>query len=154
MYSHEHGKDLFGSEERDQLVVDERTFVLRGTRQGTICVHGDCEISVVGVQQGSLTLRPNSRATISGDVRGTKHVGEGAQVLVSGSINGTVHVDRGGVVSITPSGRLAGTLHVDSVVENRGVRGGPVKGDGRVEDIDGGRAVQPTVENGANIYRW
>jgi hypothetical protein len=153
MDEHPHVKDRFGTEERDPLVVDHGSYDLRGVHQGTICVHAGCEIIVVGTQQGTLTLRPGSTGTIHGKVQGTVCVERGAQMVINGTLNGSVYVARDAIVSVAASGKLAGSLTVDGTVENRGIRGGPTSGAGRVEDIDGGQVKQATVENGVNTYR-
>lgn len=121
---------------------------------GSVCVHVGARLIVRGVQNGSVSSRPTATGVVRGTVNGSVTVAEGGRVEVVGSINGSVHVEEGGLNHIAPSGKLAGSLHVNGVIENEGVRGGPVTGYGDVRDVGTGRVRQPVVENGVIAYRW
>lgn len=159
---HEHGQDIFikadGSEEyREPWIVTEDDS-LHGQHSGGICVHEGAtfEIGSRGQHSGSLRLQPGSKARITGQHSGSLHVGPGAEADVTGSQSGSVHVDRGGLVRVHPGGRLAGSLHVAGLIENRGIRGGSVHmSGGEIRDLDGGTVKQPTTSSdGRNTYRW
>jgi len=72
----------------------------------------------------------------------------------SGVQQGTVHVEHNAQVIVHPSGRLAGTLHNDGLVVNRGTRGGAVTGGGHIQDLDGGTERRPVTRNGVQYYEW
>jgi hypothetical protein len=161
--NHEHYADIFiqadGSEEhREPWVVHNGHETLTGTHSGGVCIHAGAsfEIGSRGQLSGSLSLQPGSSARIVGQHSGSLHVGADSVVEVVGSQSGSVHVERRGLVRVQPGGKLAGSLHVAGLIENRGTRGGPVQViGGAVEDFDGGSVKEPTKSrDGANYYSW
>ena len=161
--THEHPSDIHiladGSEElREPWVITDGRETLSGTHSGGVCVHAEAsfEIARQGRHSGSLSLQPGSSARIAGQHSGSLHVGAGAVAEVVGSQSGSVHVERGGLVRVQPGGKLAGSLHVAGLIENRGSRGGSVQlSGGVIEDQDGGSVKQPTKgPGGANYYSW
>jgi hypothetical protein len=159
----EHPQDVFvgadGSEEyRDPWVVDSDD-QLGGSHSGSICVHGGAnfEIARGAHHSGSLSFQMGSSGRIIGRHSGSLYLGEQSNVEVVGDQSGTVNVDPGAVLKVAPGGKLAGTLHVAGLIENRGVRGGTVQADGggEVRDVDGGVVKPPTsMRDGRAIYRW
>lgn len=160
-HDHHHPLDLFvqadGSEERrDQWVIIDNE-VLTATHSGGVCVHegGTFELASRGRLSGSLSLRPGSSARIAGQHSGSLHVYAGSVADVVGTQSGSVHVERGGLVRVHPGGKLAGSLHVAGLIENRGTRGGSVHmSGGTIQDLDGGSVKQPTGRGDGNYYRW
>lgn len=159
---HEHGRDIFiqadGSEEyRDRWVVTSDE-LLKGEHSGGVCVHADAtfEIGVRGHLAGSLSLQPGSTGRIAGTHSGSLRIGPGAVAEVSGEQSGSVHIDRGGLVRVHRGGKLAGSLHVAGVIENRGTRGGSVQlNGGQIRDLDGGVEKQPIKHrDGTEYYSW
>lgn len=76
-------------------------------------------------------------------------------VDIAGSKNGSVHIESAGLVRVERGGKLAGSLHVAGLIENRGTRGGSVNLTGdAIEDLDGGLVKQPTQQGGRNYYSW
>jgi hypothetical protein len=55
---------------------------------------------------------------------------------------------------VEPRGKLAGSLHIEGTVRNRGTRGGTVSGDGVLEDLPGSSVKQPVMRNGMSVYEW
>lgn len=161
-HEHEHRLDIFvgsdGSEERRGPWVVDNDSDLTSSYSGSICVHPGAvfEITRYGHHSGSLTFQPGSVGRIIGKHSGSLHVAEEAHVEVLGDQSGSVHIDAGAVLRVAPSGKLAGTLNVAGVVENRGVRGGSIRlAGGQVHDVDGGAVKQPsTNRDGTSIYRW
>jgi hypothetical protein len=161
MDEHEHHQDIFrgsdGSETyRDPWIV-EGEGRLTGSHSGSICVHGGAsfEIARGAHHSGSLTFRSDSVGHISGKHSGSLHVARRAKVDVRGDQSGSVHVARGAVVRVASEGRLAGSLHIEGLIENRGARGGSVHlSGGEVLDVEGGRVKQPTMRNGVSVYEW
>lgn len=153
MDAHDHVDDFFGSERRPPLVVEE-SFVVSGTREGSICVHRGATLTIAGTQIGTVALRSGSSLVVRGIQNGTLRVGPDSSVEVHGAVNGSVHVEPRGRVHVLPGAKLAGSLHVDGIVENQGLRGGRVSGSGFVRDLDGGSEKQPRIENGNRIYYW
>lgn len=153
MDEHQHVKDFFGDERRDPLILDS-DYTLNGRHQGSICVHAGATFSLAGTQNGTVTLRPGSSLIVQGTLNGSTSVGAGSSVEVLGVLSGTVHVDEGGKVVVERTGRLAGTLSVDGLVQNEGIRGGAVTGSGEILDVNGGRVNHPIIENGMQVYRW
>jgi hypothetical protein len=51
-------------------------------------------------------------------------------------------------VDVEPQGTLAGSLDVDGVIRNRGIRGGAVSGAGVVDDLPGATVKRTVVRNG------
>lgn len=159
---HAHAQDVHikadgSSEYRDPWVVTSDD-ALHRQYSGGICVHSPAnfEIGAQGQHSGSLRLQPGTTATITGQHSGSLHVEPDAVADVIGNQSGSVHVERGGVVRVHPGGRLAGSLHVSGLIENRGTRGGSVHmGGGEIRDLDGGTVRQPTrSSDGMNIYQW
>jgi hypothetical protein len=158
---HDHPLDIHiqgdGSEEFHEPWVVTRREVLTTTHSGSVCVHEGATFELAGRGQlsGSLTLQAGSSARIVGQHSGSLHVGAESVVDVLGSQSGSVHVDHGGVVRVHPGGKLAGSLHVAGLIENRGTRGGSVHlSGGAIEDLDGGSVKQPVQRNGMNYYSW
>jgi hypothetical protein len=159
---HKHPQDIFiqadGTEEyRDSWVVTSHE-LLDGKHSGAVCVHADAtfEIGERGHLAGSLRLQPGGTGRIAGKHSGSLHVGPGAVAEVTGDQSGSVHVDRGGLVRVQAGGKLAGSLHVAGIIENRGTRGGSVHmSDGHIRDLDGGVVKQPTKRlDGTSYYSW
>jgi hypothetical protein len=145
--------DLFGNEERPQLVI-EHDDQLAGTHDGTVCVHAGAELTVLGNQRGTVSFRSGSTGVVVGAIRGSLHVASGAIVVIQGGQHGSVQIDHWGVVRVDAGGKLAGSLHVDGLVENRGIRGGAASGGGEIRDVDGGQVMQPLIVNGVHFYNW
>jgi hypothetical protein len=161
-YDHDHSDDIFigadgRSERRSQRVVDADE-ALTGPYSGGICVHAGAtfEISRGGEHSGSLTFRSGSGGRIVGRHSGSLHVSERSDVLVVGDQSGSVHVDSGAVLKVAAGGKLAGSLHVAGLIENRGLRGGSVHLEGgEIRDVDGGTVKQPTsTGEGTAVYNW
>lgn len=159
---HEHTQDVHiqadGSREyRDPWVVTSDD-ALHGQHSGGVCVHAPStfEIGPRGQHSGSLRLQPGSSARIAGQHSGSLHVGPDAVVEVTGSQSGSVHVDSGGLVRVHPGGKLAGSLHVSGLIENRGTRGGSEHmNGGEIRDLDGASVNQPvTSTGGTKTYSW
>lgn len=114
------------------------------------------EIGPRGHHSGSLRLQPGSSARIAGQHSGSLHVGPNAVVEVTGSQSGSVHVDSGGLVRVHPGGKLAGSLHVSGLIENRGTRGGSEHmNGGEIRDLNGASVKQPvTSRDGTKTYSW
>ncbi|WP_157544924.1 hypothetical protein [Nocardioides halotolerans] len=159
---HDHPKDLHiqadGSEEYRGPWVVESDDSLNANHSGTVCVHEGAtfQIGPRGTLSGSLTLQSGSTARIDGKVAGSLTVASGAIAEITGDQSGSVTVDRGGLVRVHPGGKLAGSLVVAGLVENRGVRGGSVQiRGGEIQDLDGGSEKQPTrTTDGSSIYVW
>jgi len=159
---HEHAQDIFiqadGSEEHRHPWVVASDEQLNGKHSGGVCVHADAtfEIGMRGHLAGSLSLRPGGKARIAGRHSGSLHVGPGAVAEVTGEQSGSVHVDRGGLLQVQAGGKLAGSLHVAGMIENRGTRGGSVyMSGGQILDLDGGVEKQPTKgQDGTLYYTW
>ncbi|MCZ2819743.1 hypothetical protein O2V63_05320 [Modestobacter sp. VKM Ac-2977] len=161
--NHEHALDIHiladGSEERrEPWVITDGHETLTEAHSGGVCVHAEAsfEIARRGQLSGSLSLQPGSSARIAGQHAGSLHVEAGAVAEVVGDQSGSVHVEDGGLVRVHPGGKLAGSLHVAGLIENRGTRGGSVQlSGGVVEDLDGGSVKQPTEgPRGENVYKW
>jgi len=156
---HMHEQDIYiaadgSSEYRDSWVVvhDE---VLHERHSGGVCVHApsNFEIGARGQHSGSLRLQPGSYALILGTHSGSLHVGSGAVAEVVGSQSGSVHVDDGGLVRVQPRGKLAGSLHVSGLIENRGTRGGSVHlSGGEIRDLGGSSVKEPVVSSDGRKY--
>lgn len=153
MDQHAHAMDLFGDEERPPLII-ERDDHLTGTHDGTVCVHAGASLVISGKQRGTTTFRTGSSGTVTGAILGTLHLASGAVVAIEGTLSGSVHVERGAVLRVEPGGKLAGSLRVDGLVENRGTRGGAVSGTGDVHDVDGGQVKQPRTVDGMQLFDW
>lgn len=160
-HDHEHPQDVFiqadGSEQfREPWVVTDNQ-VLATAHSGGVCVHKGAtfELASRGRLSGSLTLQAGSSARIVGQHSGSLHVGPGSVVDVVGSQSGSVHVERTGLVRVHPDGKLAGSLHVAGLIENRGTRGGSVHmGGGAVQDLESGSVKQPARRGDRNYYSW
>lgn len=159
---HEHAQDVViqpdGSEHyRDPRVITSDDS-LNGAHSGSICVHEGATFQVgrQGRHSGSLSLQPGSTVRIVGQHSGSLHVASDAVAEVLGGQSGSVHVEYGGLVRVHPGGKLAGSLHVAGLIENRGTRGGSVHMDGgEIQDLDSGSVKQPTTtEDGASYYSW
>jgi hypothetical protein len=161
-YDHDHSDDILvgadGRRERRRQWVLDADEALAGSYSGSICVHAGAtfEISRRGQHSGSLTFRPGSGGRIVGLHSGSLHVAERSDVEVVGDQNGSVHVDSGAVLKVAPGGKLAGSLHVAGLIENRGLRGGSVHLEGgEVRDVDGGTVKQPVSSGEGNaVYYW
>lgn len=158
---HEHPKDIVvkadgSTEYRDQWVVSDDE-VLATSHSGGVCVHSGAtfELAKGGRLSGSLTLQPGSAARIVGHHSGSLHVGRNSVVDVLGDQSGSVHVNHSGLVKVHPDGKLAGTLHIAGMIENRGTRGGSVHlSGGTVQDVEGGSVKQPTRRSDGNTFIW
>lgn len=158
---HEHPKDTVvqadgSTEYRDQWVVAGDT-ILTTSHTGSVCVHKGAtfELAKGGRLAGSLTLQPGSAARIVGQHPGSLRVGRNSVVDVLGDQSGSVHVDDSGLVKVHPGGKLAGSLHVAGVIENRGIRGGSVHlNGGTIHDIEGGSVKQPIRRSDGDTYIW
>jgi hypothetical protein len=159
---HQHGQDIHiradGSREyRDPWVVVSDD-ALHGQHSGAVCVHAPStfEIGPRGQLSGSLRLQPGSSARIAGQHSGSLHVAADAVVEVTGCQSGSVHVDSGGLVRVHAGGKLAGSLYVSGLIENRGTRGGSVDmNGGALLDLDGASVKQPaTSSDGTKTYVW
>jgi hypothetical protein len=161
-YDHEHSDDILvgadGREERRRQWVVDADEELTGSYSGGICVHAGAtfEISRGGQQSGSLTFRPGSAGRIVGLHSGSLHVAERSDVEVVGDQSGSVQVDSGAVLKVAPGGKLAGSLNVAGLIENRGLRGGSVHLEGgEVRDSDGGTVKPPmSTGEGTLVYHW
>lgn len=160
-HDHEHSQDVFirpdGSEERREPWVVTDGEVLATVHSGGVCVHEGASFEVASRARlsGSLTLQAGSSARIVGQHSGSLHVGSGSVVDVVGSQSGSVHVERAGLVRVHPDGKLAGSLHVAGLIENRGSRGGSVDmSGGEIQDLEGGTVKQPTRRGGETYYSW
>ena len=71
-----------------------------------------------------------------------------------GRQQGPVFVAAGGRVDVEPQGTLAGSLDVDGVLRNRGIRGGAVSGAGVVDDLPGATVKRTVVRNGTTDIEW
>lgn len=159
--THEHENDVFvgsdGSRELREPRVVEGSESLADAFSGGICVHegANFEVSQGGHHSGSLKFQPDSTGRIVGEHSGSLHVPHNCEVQIIGRQSGAVHVGAGGVLKVEPSGRLAGSLHVAGLIENRGVRAGRVHlNGGEVLDVDGGTMKQPTTDaDGTRVYR-
>lgn len=159
--AHEHGLEITinadGSRTTRPSKVVTDTELLAGSYAGGICVHEGAVFTIAeaGRLSGSLTFRSGSTGVIVGRHSGSLHVSDGASVEVVGDQSGSVHVDAGGIVVVAPTGRLAGSLHVAGLIENRGVRGGSVHlAGGAIHDI-GGTVKQPQTSDGnVAFYNW
>lgn len=134
-------------------ISEDGVFV--GTHQGGVVVAANVTWRLEGTIQGSLRLGNGAVVEIYGSHQGSLHVSAGAKVIVHSTQQGSSHVAAGGLVEVMRTGRLAGSLHVEGLIINRGERGGSVHGNGQVEDEDGGRVRQPTryIDGGA-VYEW
>lgn len=175
--AHGHPQDVFiksdGSTEYQETWVVSYNESLATVHTGGVCVHEGAtfELSSGGQLSGSLTLQAGSSARISGrhagsltlqagcharidgQHAGSLHVGPDSVVDVVGSQSGSVHVARTGLVRVHPGGKLAGSLKVAGLVENRGIRGGEVRSSGGViHDLEGGSVEQPIRREGVNYY--
>ena len=125
---------------------------ITGTHRGSVIVDSNGSLSLDGVLQGSLLLESGAKAVVHGEQQGSVTVETGATMTVAGAVKGSVLVADGGLVSVTPSGLLAGTVEVHGRVVNAGTRAGVVSGQGRIEDLPGSRVVKPRVVNGTHYY--
>lgn len=160
-HDHEHPRDIFiqadGSEEHREPWVVTSDEVLFKAHSGGVCVHQGASFEVASRARlsGSLKLQTGSSARIVGQHSGSLHIAPDAVAEVVGSQSGSVHVERGGLVRVQPGGKLAGSLHVAGLIENRGTRGGSVHmAGGSIEDRDGGSVKQPTRQGDSNYYNW
>lgn len=161
MQQHEHSQDITinadGSETYSETTVVDSDGMLTGVHSGSVCVHEPARYTIAtgATHDGSLAFEPGSAGSIDGVHNGSLHVEAGAVVEVHGAQNGSTHVATGGLVRVAPTGRLSGSLHVDGLVENRGVRGGSMHpADADVRDLDGGSVKQPQMRNGRAYYTW
>jgi len=160
-YDHEHQDDILitsgGADEYRPMWVVEGDETLSTKHSGGICVENGASFRITssGQHSGSLTFRPGSAGTIVGQHSGSLEEHPETDVVVEGAQSGSVHVSAGATLKVAASGRLAGSLHVEGTIENRGQRGGSehIFG-GQVLDIDGGTVKQPALRNGAKYYEW
>lgn len=161
MQQHEHPQNLTinadGSETYAEVTVIDSDGMLTSMHSGSICVHEPARytISRGATNNGSLAFQSGTAGSIDGASNGSLHVAAGAVVEIRGAQNGSTHVAAGGVVRVGPTGSLAGSLHVDGLVENRGTRGGAVyPADADVRDLDGGTVKRAQMRDGAAYYTW
>ncbi|WP_454044670.1 hypothetical protein [Cellulosimicrobium sp. Marseille-Q8652] len=161
MQQHEHPQNITinadGSESYAETTVIESDGMLTGMHSGSTCVHEPARytISSGATHNGSLAFQSGTAGSIDGANNGSLHVAADAVVEIRGAQNGSTHVAAGGIVRVAPTGRLAGSLHVDGLIENRGVREGTVyPTDADIRDLDGGTVTQPQTHDGAAYYTW
>lgn len=104
---------------------------------------------------GTVNLERGARLDAHGPVNGTVAVSAGAQVAFYDRVGGTVHVHAGAEAVIAPSSVALGTLVVEGLLTNEGVRGIQVSGSGRVVDAPGSEVRQPDERwsDGTVVYR-
>ena len=158
-HNHQHPQDIHiladGSEEHREPWVVTDNEVLATAHSGGVCVHEGARFELAGRGQlsGSLRLQSGSSARIVGQHSGSLHVASGSVANIVGSQSGSVHVERGGLVRVHPGGKMAGSLHVAGLIENRGSRAGSehISG-GTIQDLEGGSVKQPIRRGDRNYY--
>lgn len=120
---------------------------------GAVQVHQDAYFEVIQKAQhyGLLSFGAGSQGRLVGEHLGPLDLASGSTVEVIGLQNGPVEIAAGAVLKITSGGRLAGTIRVAGLVENRGTRAGnAVLAGGEVHDIEGGMIEPPIITRSAS----
>lgn len=160
---HVHGQDIIiaadGSQTYQDPFVVQGDVVLRQPHSGSICVHEGANFTIARSAQhsGSLHFRRGSTGRIEGSHAGSLHMAADVTVEVQGNQSGSAHVAAGAVLTVAPDGQLAGSLHIDGLVTNAGVRGGSLETGlgGEVRDLPGSRVKQPVRNSeGMVYYQW
>ena len=119
---------------------------------GAVQVHQGAHFELMRKTQhyGPLFFHAGSQGRLVGEHLGPLDLGSGSTVEVGGLQNGPVEIAAGAVLKIAPGGRLAGSIRVTGLVENRGIRAGnTVLAGGEVHDIDGGVVEPPIITRSA-----
>ncbi|WP_153004300.1 hypothetical protein [Microbacterium testaceum] len=147
-----------GERTTEPMKVVDADETLHGLYSGGTCIHqATYTVATRAVTNGSMRVSEGGSFVVHGTHNGSLHVDDGAIVDIFGSHNGSTHVSPGGLVRVHPAAKLAGSLHVGGLIENRGARGGTVTtyGNGEVRDMDGSIVKQPEISgSGARVYKW
>lgn len=103
---------------------------------------------------GSVTVESGASLDAKGHVTGTVHVAAHGEATFHQKASGTLNVSQGGRVRLTETSIALGTMRIDGVLVNEGVRGVQVHGTGTVEDRPGATVRQPdeTWPDGTVVY--
>lgn len=104
---------------------------------------------------GTVNLERGSRLEVRGPVNGTVVISSGARATFYDRVGGTVHVHADAEAVLAPGAAALGTLKVEGLLTNEGVRGIQVSGSGRVVDAPGSEVRQPDERwsDGTVVYR-
>lgn len=135
-------------------VITEDT-ELRGMVTNTVIVRGPATATVLGSLNGTVSVEAGATLIAHGSVSGTLNVASGGTAIFHTATHGTLHVSAGAVAHLLPGASALGTMRIEGILINEGVRGTNVGGSGVVEDRPGSRVRQPdgTLPDGTTIYK-
>jgi hypothetical protein len=127
---------------------------LRESVTNTVIVRGPATATAYAPLSGTVTVESGATLITHGAVNGTVNVSNEGTVIFHGPANGTLHIGAGGLVHIQRGASAIGTMQIEGVLINDGVRGANIRGDGLVEDRPGSQVRQPdrTLPDGTTIY--
>lgn len=136
------------------IIVSE-SCEIREPVKNTVIIRSGAQVTARSTLSGTVTVEQGAVLEAHGPVNGTVTIEGGARAVFHDRASGTIHVRAGGEARLTPTAVALGTMTVDGVLTNEGVRGVQVKGSGEVIDAPGSMVREPdeTLTYGTVVYR-
>lgn len=127
---------------------------IREPVENTLIVRSGAHVTLWAKLSGTVVVERDAVLEACAAVGGTVDVLAGGRTLFRDKVGGTLHVREGGAATLADTAVALGTMKVDGVLTNEGVRGVQVNGQGRIIDAPGSTVRQPdeTWADGTVVY--
>jgi len=127
---------------------------IREPVKNTLIIRSGAHVTSWAQISGTVVVEHDAVLETHAGVGGTVDIHAGGRALFRGKVGGTIHVHEGGAATLVDTAVALGTMKVDGVLTNEGVRGVQVHGQGRVIDAPGSTVRQPdeTWPEGTVVY--
>lgn len=128
---------------------------LRGAVNNTLIIRPGAHVTALATISGTVLVEKDAVLVAHGPVGGTVNVHRGGSAVFHDRLGGTIHVARGGAATLAATAVALGTMKIDGLLTNEGVRGVQISGAGNVIDTPGATVRQPdeTWADGTVVYR-
>ena len=128
---------------------------IREPATNTVIIRSGAGVTARAKMSGTVMVERGAELVAHSPVTGTVTIDGGARAVFHDRASGTIHVRAGGEARLTATAVALGTMTVDGVLTNEGVRGVQVSGSGEVIDAPGStvRAPDETWDDGTVVYR-
>jgi len=127
---------------------------IREPVKNTLIIRAGAHVTSWAKISGTVVVEQDAVLETHAAVGGTVDIQAGGRALFRGKVGGTIQVREGGAATLADTAVALGTMKVDGVLTNEGVRGVQVNGHGRVIDAPGSTVRQPdaTWPDGTVVY--
>lgn len=129
---------------------------IREPVRNTLIIRSGARVRTLARISGTLIVERGAFLEAEAPVDGTVDVHSGGSATFLAEVGGTMHVRVGGLATLEHTAQALGSMMIDGVLTNKGVRGVQLSGHGQVIDAPGStiRTPDETSPDGRQVHYY